>query len=120
MAKDYITLAGLANLDGGRIAEAFRLEVEKTYADLDDRPAVKAARTITIKVLLTPEQNEAGRLELVNVDCEIDSKLPRRKSRTYSARHDGQGLTVSLFAPEHPDQRTIDEVLHGEDDRNAC
>ena len=116
MARGYIDLEGLSTMDGGRLNAAFAMEVEKVYADCDDRPAVKAARRITLTILCKPVQDEAGRLDMVDVDWDLDSKLPKRKSRTYRARHDGKGLTVSLFAPEHPGQRTIDDAMdHGEE-----
>ena len=112
MAYERIELGTLLELDGGRIAEAFRQALRRCEHDLQDRPAVKAARTVTLKLTLSPIAGEAGQLESVDCDFVVEDKQPRRKSRTYALRADKDGaLFASVYAPEHPGQRTIDDAM---------
>lgn len=112
MSRQRLTLATLLDLDGGRIAEAWLLELQRIELDLVDRPALKATRTLTLKLTLSPVAGEDGRLEETDVDFAVDAKLPRRKTRTYSMRTNGQGeLFASIYAPEDARQGTIDEAM---------
>lgn len=112
MAYKRLDLAALLELDGGRIDEAFRQALRRCEVDMQDRPAVRTARTVTLTVTLEPIAGEAGQLETVDASFTVVDKQPRRKSRPYSLRADRDGaLFGSVYAPEHAGQRTIDDVI---------
>lgn len=111
MARDQFTLRSLSEIDGGRLATAFAHALARCEADCRDRPGVDASRTITVKTVLTPQSDEGGHLHGVDVQFEVNDKLPKRASKTYNMQPaaDG-GLFYNEFAPENGGQRTLDDA----------
>jgi hypothetical protein len=115
MAIERLSFEALTDLDGGRVCEAFDQAVARLEADLHDRPGVKSARQVTLTISMTPVMDENGSLEGCDTSFEVKDRIPKRKSRNYTMRAGkGGGLFFNNFAPENPNQRTIDEVIEKE------
>lgn len=111
-----LDLESLASLDQGAAGAIIEAALREAVADLDDRGQDKKPRQVSITVTLL--QLENGQ---VAVDVDAAAKLPRRRTASTFCRLQkqarGAALTFQEFAPEHPDQRTIDEALS--DDRGS-
>ena len=77
MALQPFDLAALTELDGCRIRTAFDLALARLTEDCKDRPAVKARRSVTLTVSLIPVPNDEGDLGSVDVDCQLNEKIPK-------------------------------------------
>lgn len=111
MAMKLFDLAQLATMDGGRCGEAFMQALQRLQWDLEERPNVKAARVLVLRLSLTPIPGETGRLEGADVDFAFEEKVPKRKSYPYRMKPGAKGFVFSDFAPENADQRTIEGAL---------
>lgn len=103
-----LTLGSLQELDDGRVVKAFEHELKRAVQDCQDRPGDKNAREVTMVLKLTPIVDEAGMCEETNGEFHIKSKVPQRKSKTYSfgVRRGGQ-LAFNANSPDNIDQKTI-------------
>lgn len=104
-----LTLATLAEIDGGRLAIAFKQALQRCASDCDDRPGEKKPRTVALQVTVEPRQDQDGMCEDCNVRVTIADNVPKRKSKPYncSLRKGGH----LLFHPESLDdheQETFD------------
>ena len=79
-----LDLENLKVLDDGRLAAAFEQELKHVVLDLMDRPGDDRERNVTFKTSFKPICGDDGQIESVNVNVQIGSKLPSRKSRVYS------------------------------------
>jgi hypothetical protein len=118
MALEKFDLRTLANMDDGRIREAFNQALARCESDCRDRPGVKKSRSVSITTTITPVLDEEGNLETCEVAFDISDKIPKRQSKTYAMRADGAGaLFFNDVSPDNPYQRTIDEFdVDGDDD----
>ena len=55
-----LTLATLAEIDGGRLAIAFEQALRRCAIDCDDRPGEKKARTVSMQISVEPRLDENG------------------------------------------------------------
>lgn len=80
MEIEKLTLENLPLVDGGSVAIAFNRALEQAYHDCRDRPHMKAKRTVTLKVELTPdaEFQQGSELERAIAHFEIASKCPAK------------------------------------------
>lgn len=76
-------LSDLAKLDNGILDVQFKEELQKIIADMRDRPVVKAAREILIKVAIRPTPDDSGALLELSTEVEISSKTPKVRTREY-------------------------------------
>jgi hypothetical protein len=111
MALAQFSLDHLTDFDGGRIATAFGQALKRCVDDCFDRPGVKEAREITIKVGILPVIGEDGDLDTVDLQFQIRDKNPIRKSKVYNlqARKNG-ALLFNDLADDNAHQRTLDEI----------
>ncbi|MCC7333577.1 MAG: hypothetical protein IT422_00680 [Pirellulaceae bacterium] len=109
-----LSLDSLSELDDGRVAKAFQHELKRAVQDCIDRPGDKKPRAVTLELSLTPiTVNNDGMVETEGCDGEfqIRSKVPTRKSKTYSFRANKKGhLAYSSNSPESVDQTTFDDI----------
>lgn len=109
MIKD-LKLERLAEIDDGRIAAAFDDEIGKIVEDLNDRPGDKTARSVTVKLSFVPHA-PGGAVDDVSVDFEITSKIPKKRSKTYSmAVHGTRRLVFNDVSTDDVRQGTLDQV----------
>lgn len=106
-----LDLEQLKVLDDGRIAAAFEQELKHVILDLMDRPGDDRARSVSLKVNFKPICDETGTCESVNVQVDIGSKLPARKSRVYDMRarksQKGPMLVFNEDSLDNADQQTF-------------
>lgn len=110
MALERVTLAKIAEMDGGKIGHAFQGAVRRCLKDCRDRPNLSKARTITLTVTMAPPKDaEGAELDVVAFACALKEALPKRDSREYSAVLQGGDMLVNELSPSDARQRTIDE-----------
>lgn len=109
MALLQLDLASLNDLDDGRVAVAFMHELKRAVSDCIDRPGDKNARTVSLELKITPVVDaDSGQCEEAHGEFQIKSKVPQRKSKTYSfGIRKGGMLAFNSNSPEQVDQRTI-------------
>jgi hypothetical protein len=111
MGLKKLNLATCASMDGGTIANEFDLLLERAENDVRSRPDVDKVREVTLKITLKPTRfdPEKGFVD-VSMQAVVKDKLPPHDSTAYAMRATADGLLFSEFAPENPDQMTIDEA----------
>lgn len=106
-----LSLKSLNDLDNGRVSLAFMQELKRCVDDCMDRPGDKSARTITLELKLEPVIGEGGECEGADGEFSIKSKVPQRRSKTYSFRTNKSGhLAYSSESPENVNQTTIHDI----------
>lgn len=111
----------LEQLGGGVVNAAFRKLLSNVVADLEDRPQLKDARTITLKFHFKPVVDPtggAGHLEAIEFEVECHDGIPKRRSRTFKAvsklldaAKRVYGLAFHPDLPDDPEGSTLyDEV----------
>lgn len=109
-----LDLRSLENLDDGRVSVAFAHELKRAVQDCMDRPGDKKPRKVTLEFSLTPVCSaEGGVVEMEGADGDftIKSKVPERKSKTYSFRANKRGqLAFASESPDSVDQTTFDDI----------
>lgn len=104
-----LTLATLAEIDGGRLAIAFKQALQRCAMDCDDRPGEKKTRSVTIQVAVEPVLDQDGLCEDCDVQVTIADSVPKRKSKAYNCTLRKGGKL--LFHPDSLDdheQETFD------------
>lgn len=119
MVLKLFSLANLADMDGGRAGEAFAQAVQRLQWDLDERPHVKAARTLTMRLTFKPIPGESGRLEGFDVDFSFEERLPKRQSYPYRMKPGDKGPVFSDMSPDNPDQLTIEDAVSASSKRRT-
>ena len=109
-----LTLEEIAKIDGGRISACFQRELRRCVEDIDDRPADKRDREITITFKLTPEAGEAdGLLDGAKLQAQVCSKVPSYRSKKYDfGVRDGQ----LRFSTSSPTNHRAQPLPFGEDE----
>lgn len=119
MAKaTEFSLRNLRLLDFGKIEVAFKKEVERVVHDCIDRPGDDHARCVVLKFNFAPKIDESmgggNDCDLVAVECEIQSTVPKRRTKIYDMRPHATGqLSFNPDLPDEPDG----ETLYDEDER---
>jgi hypothetical protein len=125
MARKMVrSLSELAQIDGGKIDAAFRLNLAEVLDDIRERPSLETARKITITVTVRPKCDGRGQLEDVRLSCDIGRGVPKEQSRELSmglVADKGHlvGLLYNDLAPEDHRQGTLDDVPQQETDDAA-
>ena len=107
MALEKFSLATIADMDGGRIREAFEQALKRIEADLKDRPGVKTARTLELGLMATPVA-EGGDLESVNMQFRVKDSVPKRESKSYNMQAVPGGLLFNDASPDDVRQMSLD------------
>lgn len=103
-----LTLASLNVLDHGVVAKAFQKHLDRLVKDMQDRPADKTKRKLTIEFTFAPVMDEDRELESVRSEVEFKSKVPVMRSRemSFGVKRTGQ-LYFAPDSPDNPDQRSL-------------
>lgn len=113
MPKVILSTDTLDQLDNGKISAAFRKELQRVAQDLMDRPGDKSVREVHMTMRIAPVANDAGVCEEANVEIEIKSKVPPRRSRVYSMGVTPAAKGQIMFNPasdENINQKSLDEA----------
>lgn len=104
-------LAALKDLDDGRVAAGFDQALQRCVADCKDRPNLKDARTINLKVTIVPVAgDDAGEMESCDVQFKITDAIPKRSSKVYNAKSTRNGLVYNDLSPDEVNQMTLDQA----------
>lgn len=114
MSIKPFTMASLAEFDNGRIAEGFNQAIRRCVTDCDDRPQVKNARIVLLRVEIVPIQGAGGVLDEIKTTFTVADTAPKRQSKPYSMnyrkdRHGGN-LIFNESSPDDVKTRTFDEL----------
>lgn len=109
MQLQKLTLASLAEIDGGRLNEAFSQALKRVVDDCEDRPGVKKPRTVSIQLEITPVLDQDGMCDEAKVQGTVVDNVPKRKTKIWdmSLRKGGH----LMFRPDSLDdaeQNTMD------------
>lgn len=106
-----LTLESINDLDDGRVAVAFMQELRRAVTDCMDRPGDTTARSVSLEFKIKPVIGDEGQCEGANGEFEIKSKVPTRKSKTYSFGTNTKGhLIYSSNNPTDVGQTTFDDI----------
>jgi len=106
-----LTLDNLKDLDDGRVMVAFAQELRRAVMDCMDRPGETQARTVALEFAVSPVVGEEGMCEEARGDFKIKSKVPVRKTKSYSFAVNKRGdLAFSSNSPDNVNQTTIHDV----------
>lgn len=112
MARQIFSLAQLVNLDLGKVDTAFRHELQRAIADIEDRPENEKPRVVTLKMALKPEEVVQGQAETVAAGFQISLDVPKKHTRIYSMRvMQNHELLFNAESPENPNQLSLDEEV---------
>jgi hypothetical protein len=104
-------LSSLDKLDDGRVAKAFLHDLNRIVQDCYDRPGDKKPRSIVLEFAVVPvASTENGQLECESVEGQfrVKSKVPERRSKTYSFKGNTKGhLAFSVDSPDNVNQTTM-------------
>lgn len=110
MSLAKVSLGSIAELDAGRLAEAFQQEIAKVEHDLKDRPGLKGARTVSLVMTAKPISDARGELISVDLLFDVKSSTPKKSSQIYNAACGRNGLHVNDLSPDDVRQSTLDDV----------
>ena len=109
MPKIEFTLTSIEQLDGGRIAEAFKQALQRIASDLHDRPGCADARKVTLDCTFKPQIDvETGDLDSVKTQFQVKDSLPQRKSKVYDF---GANRAGHLYFQELDDDNHRQETI---------
>lgn len=108
MAVEEFNLEALAKINGGRLAIAFEDLLREAEMDCKDRPALKDDRRITMTFRMAPRVADNGELDTVDMQIEIDRKLPKRRSTKLNMLPVRGGLVYNEMSPSDVHQLTLD------------
>jgi hypothetical protein len=117
MGLKELCLASLHDLDRGKVGRQCDLLLAEARKDCVTRPTLKVARTVIIKLSLTPTSvDDLGNVEDVDCDVKLSSTLPSFAPATIhcSLQTTPSGKSQLLFNSESPGnarQGTLDEVV---------
>lgn len=103
-------LSTLNKIDDGRIREAYEQALKACEADCKDRPNLKDARSVTLHAVLVPVSGDSGEMESCDVQFQIFSRVPKRKSKVYNMISKGGNLLFNELSPEDVRQGTLDDA----------
>lgn len=106
-----LTLDTLKNLDFGKVSKAFSRELKHCVLDCMDRPNDDGARVVNLTLTLKPVTS-GQECEACTGEFEVKSKVPVRRSRTFSLGVKNTGaLYFNEDSPDAVDQTTLFDPL---------
>lgn len=110
MTVHELTLESIKNdLAGGRVGEAFALELKRCVTDCEDRPGDDKPRKVMLEIELKPSTDEKGFCENVWGQIRGSSSVPKRKTKpiSFGVRRGGM-LVFNDLSEDNFNQKTID------------
>lgn len=86
MSIQSLSLANIEEIDGGKVAVAFAVELQHVIKDMLDRPGDNRPRKVSLNLELKPQCDDSGTLADVQVAFDIASSVPNRRSNAYNMR----------------------------------
>lgn len=108
MTLQQLSLAALVNLDRGFFEALTNAALKKVADDVYDRPGIKKARSVTIRLTFKPVLAADGGCDTVIAAYEIDHSEPAAVSNdlTLDIKPSGQ-LWFRGLSPENPAQQVL-------------
>lgn len=115
MSGVKLTLESLPRVRGGALSVAVNQALIAAIHDCRDRPSLKKARTVVLKIQIAPTEGET---EFDDADVVFDlSRSFPAKSLPVRMTDNGEGLTFQPMAADNPHQKTLMSDL--DDDSEA-
>lgn len=110
-----LSLREIAEIDDGRINEAFTQAIRRIANDCDDRPGDDRPRKVTLEITFTPVCDEKGYVDSVKSQFQIKETIPTRKSKVmdFGLRKGGIFVFQPLSPGDHRQQPLLDEESAG-------
>lgn len=109
--KQALRLSNIADLDSGRVEAAFNQALKTAVQDCMDRPGDTSARKVNLVLTIKPEKAAEGICEDIDVEFQIQAKLPTKRSKTYRMQpHATGGAIFNPASDDQPRQHTLDEA----------
>lgn len=118
MATMTINHQTIGELDEGRAGAIIDAALRDAVADLEDRGAEDGkARKVTIVIELKLGERDGT----VDTHVECGTTIPKRRTASHLGKikqgSDGRPkIVVQQYAPDNPEQRTLDEMVPGQQD----
>lgn len=114
MPIQQLSLAGLSLLDLGKTEAALAQHLRRVARDCYDRPGDRKARKVSLEIAVTPVLDADGGCELVKVQVQVTSAVPKMRTREYEMRLRPNGsISFNEDLPTDFDQSTLFEGLAG-------
>lgn len=108
--KMALTLDTLKDLDFGKVEVAFLQHLKRAVEDCMDRSGDNTGRKVILTFDVKPQQDQSGQCEFVDLECQISSKVPAHRSRTFQCRpRKGGHLEFESDTPEDFNQHSLSE-----------
>lgn len=112
--RTKLTLENLINLNAGEIVGEFNRSLAEIVRDLEERPGDKTARKLELSFSIKPKLADHGVTGAADVQIEVNSKVPKRKTSPIQMRIEGDGLEFNPVSQSDVHQHTIDEVVESD------
>ncbi len=110
MAIEKFAFEKLATINGGRLRSAWDHAFERARHDCYDRDGLEEKRRVILVATLTPRRSSNGSDEpTVDVEFEVDDKLPKRRSHPMNMKMVRGALIYNEMSPDDVNQLSLDE-----------
>lgn len=100
-----LTLESLGRVRGGALAVAVNQSIAAAVHDCRDRPSLKKARSVVLKINISPTEGETE-FEDADVTFDVSRSFPA-KSLPVRMTDNGNGLSFQPMASDNPRQQTL-------------
>lgn len=109
MALEKFSPKTIISIQNGLVRARLDRAIDVCRTDCDERPTMKAPRVITLRISLSPVA-DAGKLDSVDVEFEVNETIPKAKTRKYSMHADRRSgdLLWNEVSPDDSRQMTMD------------
>lgn len=109
--KVPLSLANLKDLDYGKLNVAFQQHLARAVCDCLDRCGDTRPRQISMTFSLEPVTDAEGSCDEVSLECQVSSKVPSHRSKTFACRPNTKGhLTFDVDCHDDVDQGTLSDL----------
>lgn len=112
MAREILSLKKLHLVGDGTADRMFQREIAVIVDDILQRPGDSSSRSVTLNLIVTPQDTQKGIVERCRVEFEAFSKVPRQRTAPHEMMPHAQGGL--LFRPDEPDdvnQETLSDEM---------
>lgn len=101
-------LKNLHELEGGKVNAAFNKHIARASADCKDRPLDGKPRVVTLQFELTPDPDQHGNCDKINLKVQAASKVPSHKTKPISLglKHSG-AMFFNVDSEDDVDQGSL-------------
>lgn len=105
MAIKRFDSKSMMELDDGSVGVAVDQAIRQMYLDIEDRPALKTARTMTLTLTMKPVIDDRKTLKDVRASIDVKTNVPKKGVEVimHTTPKDGGGLIYNSTLLDTPD-----------------